>query len=160
MKVLLVSDSHGNSNNIVKAINRNPDINMVIHLGDILGDIFKVMKEFKHLRYEFVPGNNDWNSGYPPEKILDIEGKKVFITHGHAYNVKFDYLRLAMKGKSIGADAVFFGHTHIAEEVYSDGMLVHNPGSICLPSGFTAPTYSIAHIKRDKILTRYMAINK
>lgn len=159
MKILLVSDSHGNVNNIIKAVKKNKDIDIIIHLGDVLGDILKVKEVFENIRYEFVPGNNDWTRQYPSEKVLELNGKRIFITHGHHYNVKNDYQRIIMKGKAIGADAVFFGHTHIAEEMFSDGMLLLNPGSISLPSEFKKPTYCIVEIEDGKIISRFLAVN-
>ncbi|MCX7712025.1 MAG: metallophosphoesterase [Clostridia bacterium] len=158
MRILLMSDSHGNTNNIIKAIKKNKDIDIVIHLGDMLSDILKVMEGNKHIRYECVPGNNDWAREYPSEKVLDLEGKKVFITHGHHYNVKYDYQRIIVRGRAIGADAVFFGHTHIAEEMFSDGMMVLNPGSISLPSQSRIPTYSLIEIKDGRLVSRFMGI--
>jgi putative phosphoesterase len=160
MKIILISDSHGNTNNIIKAIRKNKDIDMVIHLGDMLGDILKVTELFKEIKFEFVPGNNDWTRQYPQEKLLMLEGKKVFITHGHQYGVKYDYHRIIMKGKAEEADAVFFGHTHIAEEIFSDGMLVLNPGSISLPGDFRNPTYCIVEIRDGKIVSRFMGVNR
>lgn len=158
MKILLVSDSHGNTTNIIKALKKHKDIELVIHLGDVLGDIIKVKEIFKDLRYEYVPGNNDWAKEVPLEKVLELEGKRIFITHGHHYNVKYDYQRIIMKGKAIGADAVFFGHTHTTEELFSDGMLVLNPGSICFPSEFKNPTCCLVEIKDGKFITRFIGV--
>ena len=158
MKILLFSDSHGYTHNMIKAINKNRDVDLIIHLGDFTKDIFKVMEAYKGIRFEFVPGNNDWTRDYPSEKTLELEGRRVFITHGHNYNVKYDYQRIIQRGKAIKADAVFFGHTHAAEEMFSDGMMVLNPGSIGLPIQPSKPTYCLVEIREGKVISRFMGL--
>jgi len=41
MRILLFSDSHGNIQNMIKAINKNKNISMLIHLGDFIRDAIK-----------------------------------------------------------------------------------------------------------------------
>ncbi|MCX7922741.1 MAG: metallophosphoesterase [Clostridia bacterium] len=154
MKILVFSDSHGYTNNMVKVIKKNADADLIIHLGDFYRDALKVQDMFPNNRVELVPGNNDWTLEYPKERSIDIKGKTLFITHGHTYNVKNDYKRIINRGHDIKADAVFFGHTHKAEEIFSDGMLVLNPGSISVPSNGDNPSYSIVEIKDSKIISR------
>lgn len=157
MRILLFSDSHGDIHSMVKAINKNSRIDMVIHLGDCVSDILKIMEVYGNYRYEFVQGNNDWSRGYPQEKILELEGRKIFITHGHQYNVKYDYQRIAARGRAINADAVFFGHTHEPEEFFSEGMLVLNPGSISGSKNQSKrSTYSLLELTSERLASRFM----
>jgi putative phosphoesterase len=159
MRMLLFSDSHGDIHNMVKALNCNRDVDLVIHLGDCVSDILKIGEMFPNLKYEFVKGNCDWSRGYPLEKTLEIDGLKIFITHGHLYNVKYDYQRIAQRGTVIGANAVFFGHTHEPEEFFSDGMLVLNPGSIGRARGLAAKsTYCTVQLTEGRIVSRFMSI--
>ncbi|KNY29758.1 YfcE family phosphodiesterase [Pseudobacteroides cellulosolvens] len=155
MKILLFSDSHGYTLNMVKAAKKYDDIDMIIHLGDFLKDILKLGEEVKKPVYEFVAGNNDWAKDYPTEKLIVVEGKKIFITHGHLYNVKNDYKRIISKGISLKADAVFFGHTHKTEEFYYENMMVLNPGSISVPVESDRPTYCIIEIKEGRIVSKF-----
>lgn len=159
MRLLLFSDSHGDIHNMAKAVKSNKDISMVIHLGDCVSDILKIKELYPGLRYEFVRGNNDWSRDHPLEKTLDIGGLKVFITHGHLYNVKYDYQRLARFGNSIGAHAVFFGHTHEPEEFFSEGMLVLNPGCVGGGRGL-APrsTYCLIDLVEGRLVSRFMRV--
>ncbi len=157
MRILLFSDSHGDIHSMAKAIGKNHKADMIIHLGDCVSDILKIMEQYGNYRYEFVQGNNDWSRGYPLEKTLELEGRRIFITHGHQYNVKYDYQRIAARGHAVNADAVFFGHTHEPEEFFSDGMLVLNPGSVS-GSGRQAKrsTYSLLEISGEKLVSRFM----
>jgi len=155
MKILLFSDSHGYTLNMVKAANKYDDIDMIIHLGDFLKDIFKLKEEIKKPVYEFVAGNNDWTKDYPSEKLIIAERKRIFITHGHIYNVKNNYKRIISKGITLNADAVFFGHTHKTEEFFYNNMLILNPGSISLPMDSDRPTYCVIEIKEGRIISKF-----
>jgi uncharacterized protein len=155
MRTLIFSDSHGYTHNMIKAINKHKNIDMIIHLGDIIKDAVKIEELYKTVKVMYVPGNNDFAVGYSKEKLFDIEGKKVFITHGHNYNVKNGYQSLISKGKSINADVIFFGHTHLTEEIYKEGMLIINPGSISIPVKPNCPTYCIAEFAEGRIFTNF-----
>jgi putative phosphoesterase len=87
--------------------------------------------------------------------MVFVTTERIFITHGHLYNVKYDYQRVILRGKSLKADAVFFGHTHVAEEMFSDSMMVLNPGSISIPSQSENPTYSLVEIRDNRIMSRF-----
>ncbi len=160
MKIVLFSDSHGNVRNMSRALEKHKNAELVIHLGDCVSDVLRLQELHGGFKYEFVQGNNDWARGYPAEKTLELEGKKIFITHGHNYNVKYDYQRIAARGRAAGADAVFFGHTHEPEEFFSEGMLVLNPGSIGGTSGNSGrPVYCTVEVTKEKIVARHFGIN-
>ena len=77
-----------------------------------------------------VRGNCDLlDDGSKYDEYLEIEGYKIWLTHGHRYierNVQAD---LGYWAKQLGQDIVVFGHTHVPmAEYYADTLLV-NPGS-------------------------------
>lgn len=158
MRIVLFSDSHGHISNMVSALNKCGDFDMVIHLGDYARDALKLEELYEGVPFEYVQGNNDWSLHAPSEKFMEIGGKRVFITHGHLYGVKYGYSSLVQKGKSLGADAVFFGHTHVPEELIEDGMLVLNPGSIGAPSVSGKPVFCIVEVGRDGLKARFMGV--
>lgn len=145
MKHLLVlSDSHGNLNNMILAVKRtNPD--SIIHLGDCWADAVQLQKEFPHIPMEQVPGNCDGPNGFL-ERILLIEGKKVLICHGHTFNVKAGYLNLEMAAREREVDAALFGHTHRVFYDHNNGIIMLNPGSIGAPAYGAPPSYGILTI--------------
>lgn len=155
MKILLFSDSHGYTHNMVKAIDENKDADLVIHLGDYVKDALKLASIYNKMNFEFVAGNNDYYTKAPNEKLLNINDKKIFITHGHSYNVKFGYDKLISKGKAINADMVFFGHTHVNEEIIKEDILLLNPGSISVPVPPNPPTYCIVEIIEGNVSIRF-----
>ncbi|HEX9061912.1 MAG TPA: metallophosphoesterase [Clostridia bacterium] len=158
MKIMLFSDSHGIMNNMVRMLSKHKDVDLVIHLGDLVKDALKLKESFQRIPFEIISGNNDWNREYPSEKTIEAEGKKIFITHGHNYNVKYDYQRIISRGRSANVDAVFFGHTHEPEEMFSDGMMVLNPGSIALPRPPYKPSCCLIEIMDGKIVSRFLGL--
>ena len=85
------------------------------------------LKEKYPNKAKSVPGNCDGLFG---DGIIDIDGVKVFYTHGHDYGVKSDLTKLYFKAKSLGVNVVLFGHTHEKLILEKDGILFINPGSV------------------------------
>lgn len=157
MSIFVFSDSHGYTDGIIKVLKKNKNCELVIHLGDYTKDINIIKKKFRNFKYEMVRGNNDWDREVPAEKIIEVKGKKIFITHGHHYGVKNDYQRIINKGKILKVDGVLFGHTHVPEEMFSDGMLILNPGSIGLPA-VGNKTYCIIDVRDNKFWTEFKSV--
>jgi len=126
------------------------DISYILHLGDCCADAELMARRFPDLNFEWVRGNCDY-SGCPYDKLLTLGGKRIFITHGHKYNVKTDYLRLVYAAMSREADACFFGHSHEPALFYEKGILFMNPGSISQPRGMPQPSYGLAEISEGGI---------
>ncbi|MEZ0536754.1 metallophosphoesterase [Caldicellulosiruptoraceae bacterium PP1] len=131
MKILVISDTHGFTSNAEKLIKKYKDkISMVVHLGDLVSDAKRLQGIFSDVKFEIVKGNNDFTKDYPNEKIIELNGKRILITHGHMYRVKYSYDYIVSHAKALKVDAVFFGHTHEQEEFYKDNCLFLNPGSL------------------------------
>lgn len=132
MKVLIVSDTHGNHRNLDKILEVAGKIDMFIHLGDVEGGeeyLDAVLDCEKHM----VRGNNDFFSDLPKEEEFCIGNYKVFITHGHGYYVSLDSEYIKEEGKSREADIVMFGHTHKPFFYKDEEIIVLNPGSVSYP---------------------------
>ena len=146
MKILVISDTHhmiSQAKVLVEKI--NPDY--VFHLGDMCEDCRNLENAFPRKVIVSVKGNNDFfDRDYPLERCFELGGKKIFMCHGHKYNVKTSLLPITYKGKEVGADIVLFGHTHRAFLDEVDGMTIMNPGSV---SG-----YGIIEIIDDKICAK------
>ena len=140
-KILVLSDSHGNVNNMIYAVRKEqPDL--MIHLGDCCIDAEKLQQEFPEIPMEQVPGNCDI-SQIPAEKIIELEGLKVLLCHGHAFNVKSNLLALELGARERGVDMVLFGHTHRVFYDWHNGLRMLNPGSIGSPGYDMPPSYGI-----------------
>jgi len=138
VKLLVISDSHGNTTLAEKVINKHRDVDMVIHLGDYFRDANRLEDLFPKLHFEYVYGNSDFMIGdVPIEKILEIEGQRVLLTHGHRYSVKWGTDRLQ--------------NTHIPQVEHLPACIILNPGSISDPRGEDDESYAIVTIDSFKI---------
>lgn len=151
MKIVVFSDSHGDTNSMSTIIIREkPD--MIIHLGDYLRDAEKLHLLFPKIQLEYIRGNTDFKEDYLSENHLLIGEKLFFITHGHKYNVKWNKKDIKQKGIDDNADVVLFGHTHEPYLKNNKGIWVMNPGSI--GQKFirkTSATYGIIELTQDII---------
>ncbi|SKA90033.1 hypothetical protein SAMN05443428_11016 [Caloramator quimbayensis] len=144
MRIGVVSDSHGNLYMLDKAIKSMGNLDYIIHLGDEYRDIIKVNEKYK-LPIEYVSGNNDFGAERIPEKILSISGKKIFITHGHRYNVYFGLESLYFKALETDAELVLYGHTHVQDIKSKGDIILLNPGSVSRPRD-TKPGCAVVEI--------------
>lgn len=144
MKLLIISDTHGYIVNARKAIDRNPDIRMVLHLGDLIKDAVELSKIYPNIQFEYVSGNCDMaGNGVPSEKTIEVEGKRIFMTHGHKYFVKWDLNALLVKAQQEKADIALFGHTHMSMLDWVNNIWFLNPGSISQSRNTAGESYAI-----------------
>lgn len=149
MKIGVLSDTHGIINIAEKAVANMRDVKILLHAGDLVTDACHF--ETKKYKVYCVAGNCDTFRLEPTEKILELQGKKIFLTHGHIYRVKYGYERLLVRAKEVLADIVVFGHTHVPENTNIDNILFFNPGSTALPKNGGPGTYGILEITNDHI---------
>ena len=131
MRILVFSDSHHEYNLCFNVINRIIGVDMILHAGDHLEDAKRIRSQFPDIPLRFVAGNCDFAEG-AKESVIEAEGKKIFLTHGHLYKVKNDteYTSLYERARELGCDCAVFGHTHISFCDIKRGMTMLNPGSI------------------------------
>lgn len=145
LKILVFSDSHGNSR-LMRDIYREGDYNAVIFLGDVLRDAEELARITGAVPVYKVKGNCDYfeYNAYE-EQMLDFRGIKVFIAHGHTYGVKGGIARFEATARERGADIAMYGHTHVQYCAEKDGMHILNPGSLA------AGRYATVTIEQNKI---------
>lgn len=132
MEILVVSDTHNNMQALNKILGLSKKADYIFHLGDNISDARYLDKKFEGTVH-MVKGNCDSSELGDVEKLVEIEGKKFFITHGDKYEVYRSVDKLYYKGLEVGADVVMFGHTHRKLKVEEEGLIILNPGSISLP---------------------------
>lgn len=148
MRILVLSDSHGNVDNMRRAV-LTAKAEMILHLGDCWADAVKLGAIFPDLPLEQVAGNCDYRPGAPLEKILDIGGKRVLICHGHAYGVKDGLLNAGYAAEEKRADVFLFGHTHRRFLEKRGDTLFMNPGSI---GDWRSPSFATLTIENGEAL--------
>ena len=132
MLIAVVSDTHRSNKYIKLAEELIKDANVLIHLGDNVEDAEELEHNFKGKVYA-VAGNCDYSTKYPKENIIEINGRKIFFTHGDLYGVKRSINNIYYRGKELDVDIVLFGHTHEQIIEKENGLILMNPGSIALP---------------------------
>lgn len=132
MKVLIVSDTHGKNQYLLKTLERVSPVDLMIHLGDFDGGE-EYIRSIAECPTEMVSGNNDFFNGLPKEKVIKIGKYSVLLTHGHRYGVYYTTAELKEAAARNNADIVMFGHTHIPMIDLKDKTWLINPGSLALP---------------------------
>ena len=144
MKILVLSDSHGNISNMVRAVHAESP-RMIFHLGDCLRDAERLSAQIPDIPLCKVPGNCDYCFTEPAEQILCLEDKRILLCHGHTYGVKHSMMSAGYAAMEKEADIFLFGHTHRAVcEQLEDGLWMMNPGS-------SRSTYGIIEIGPDHL---------
>lgn len=129
MRILVFSDSHGNSRYIRDALILHKNASAVIHLGDGERDMYGLEDLLEGKTVVQVCGNCDFASLLPFNETVILGGVKIFCSHGHTEYVKHGTSAFYEKARSIGARIALYGHTHESVTDYRDGLYVMNPGS-------------------------------
>lgn len=152
MKILVTSDTHGSYSDISDYIITNNDIDLLIHAGDGVEDVRNISYE-TGIDYYTVKGNNDFFINEDYEKVIEIAGNKIFLSHGHKYGVDFSYDNILEKAKEFNCEIAIFGHIHTYINKEVNGILLLNPGSPSLPRDGVR-SFVILEIDEEIKLTR------
>jgi putative phosphoesterase len=153
LRILVVSDTHRDRYALRRALLAQPTAEVVIHLGDGEEEANEMKLNFPEKMFLQVRGNCDWGSALPAEGIAQLEGKRIFYTHGYTYNVKFGLYEAVSAARAKKADVLLFGHTHNPMTEYRDGLYIMNPGSLNGSSG----TYGTLDITPAGIVTNIVS---
>lgn len=153
-KILVLSDTHGNYPAAFRALEAVGKVDHIIHLGDGVDDAALLERTLER-PVIMLPGNCD-SSPIPYELTLELEGVRIFLCHGHRYNVKGGTDRLAERARHEGATAVLFGHTHRALIECREGLLIVNPGP--LEKGSASPTCALLTLSEGEASSEIVAV--
>lgn len=146
--ITVISDSHGNRRALDALCGVFEESDYILHLGDTSGDGGYIRAKFPEKTY-LVNGNCDPVKLGENELVLEIEGVKIFATHGHLYSAKQTLLKLAARAKELGCAAVLYGHTHKADEREIDGVALINPGAM---TRYIQKSYCYLVVNGEKIV--------
>ena len=153
MRILVFSDTHGNTNTMYNIISQNrTKCELVIHLGDCFTDIDCIRNDFPYIAFLGVKGNCDLFSSslYPISHTFTLEGLKFFITHGHSQRVDTGFELLRQQARNENANIAIFGHTHVALVKEFEDITVFNPGSLTRARDSKGNSYGIIDISNKK----------
>jgi len=156
-RILVIADTHGNVAMARKVIKASLPLDGMIHLGDSLQDAYQ-LQEALGLPFWAVSGNHDWYKEEPLERIFNIEEIRIFACHGHRYDLtcycppeewEENLAALLRQAAEKGSQCVLFGHSHEACCERRNGMLMMNPGSMCL--GEKTASYGMLNIDGTQV---------
>ena len=170
--MLVLSDSHGRPDKISEAIRlQSNTVDCVLFLGDGVYDTKLCSSALGSIPLISVDGNHEdatrvflSDAGNGSEVLLDLEGYKILMIHGHKHGVKADPMRAVSYAYSRGADILLFGHTHTPFDKYypegtelscglsERGIYAFNPGSIALGSA------GILELRKNGVLTGHFTL--
>ncbi len=136
MKAGVVSDTHGNIENLKEAVEWLAEVegvDVLIHLGDDASDVREL--DCLNVRVVSVPGvfESAYSDKKIPNRLIDeFDGVWVLISHtpaSHDRDLPEDIKPEDVIGKG-GADVVLHGHTHRASIEKTGSVSVINPGHL------------------------------
>ena len=150
MKIAVMSDTHGNVQLAVNALIQNGTVDRLIHLGDHFRDAIEIGDK-TGCHVDAVSGNTDLDSEpwADREKLLELDGVRIFITHGDIYKVKQGIDRLLEKAIENDVRVALFGHTHIPMKRKIANILFLNPG--CILSNNSSNSYALLTLSKGLV---------
>lgn len=152
---VVISDSHGNRRIFDKIDAQLKECDIIFHLGDVVEDAYFLQNRYgKKVIYVLGNCDGDTSGDY---RLVEIEGVKVFLTHGHTYRVKSTLNELYAETLAKGASVCLFGHTHEkCVEDFGNAKLI-NPGSVSM-SAYPA-SYCYLVFVNGKCIEKLVDIN-
>lgn len=134
----------------------------IIHAGDI--SIPRVLRELEVVAPVLaVRGNRDWFAmrQLPGQLHLQYHGVDIGVTHGHGnpfeylwdkvlyltLGYRFEHYRKVTRRQFPHAKVIIFGHSHVPENRWQDGVLYFNPGTPRLREKRFPPSVGLLRIQ-------------
>lgn len=147
MKFLLFSDNHRDRDIVKTVIEKHPNMDHYISLGD------SEMREHEltELGVYGVRGNYPFEPKFPNELMFEFMGLKMYLTHGHHHSVKLGLSRLLNYGAYNDINIICFGHTHKYLIKDIDDILFINPGALSRRKMYAKASYALLEITEKEI---------
>ena len=154
MRIIVISDTHGNYSNLEKVLKRNTDADWIIHLGDgeLELDRFVIARPVIAPKIIHVAGNCDYDSLSPDFFVLPAIEHRIFAAHGHKYSVSASLDKIKAAARENDCDIILFGHTHERFMTYEDGLYIMNPGSAASPRDGKRPSFGNIDVSEYGVL--------
>jgi hypothetical protein len=154
-KIVVMSDNHGNQTSMKKVKELESDADYYIHCGDS-----EARRQDDLRGWICVAGNNDWGLDLPKESILEIEGRRIFITHGQFFGYFNREEKMLYTLEENDCTVLLSGHTHMPMAYNEDNYYLINPGSTDLPRGGSHRSYAVIYMDKDNIEVQFKELEK
>lgn len=153
MKIVVVSDNHGNKEVLSKIKDMHKDAELFIHCGD------SEMKKEELVDFLVVRGNVDSDLSFNLIEETTVVNKKIVIVHGHKWIYGDEIIEALLPiAKEKKADILFFGHIHRYVNVKRDNIHFINPGSVKYNKDLTNPCYAVVEIEKEDVKVKRVDI--
>ena len=154
MRILVLSDIHSRGSVAEKIIAAHEDIKDIFFLGDGIDHIDTLWGIFPDRIFHSVAGNCDTFSFTQTSALEDLDGIRIFFTHGNLFGVKLGLARLKAESESRGVALTLFGHTHTPHSEYDNGIYYVNPGA----AGSYPYHYAVIDITKGGIMPNLLTL--
>lgn len=139
MKIVVISDTHGNAEIIrnIRLLNSNAD--MFLHLGD------SELPDYLLDGFATVRGNCDHFIDAPYNRTIQTSYGNIYLEHGHQHTLNEDYI------KSKNCLIFLSGHTHCQSLKKISNTYVANPGSPTRPRDGHYGSYLVIELDENKV---------
>ena len=167
IRIGVISDTHGSISALGACVSAAGEVDGWFHLGDYASDAKKLRELTKKPVYS-VLGNCDGcylshaeEDVFPmpqkdtaSERVVTVGGARIFLCHGHRYDVDFGPYSLSYRAEELNCSAALYGHTHRGELSAYGKLLLLNPGSPSRPRGGAGPTFAVLEIENGDVNAR------
>ncbi len=164
MKLIVMSDSHGNLRAVQKIFELHEDADLFIHLGDGEREVNTLLQKMPWIqeKLHYIKGNCDSGAlifQTVHQLVLTLPyGHRIFAAHGDYYQVKYSTARMAYEARVHNADLLLYGHSHASDCRYEDGLYIINPGSVSCPRDGKPPSYAVVDVSESGILANIVRL--
>ena len=146
MRVLLVSDTHGNNEILDLLVKTYPDIDIYLHLGDSESDEYSLMP------FRSVRGNCDRYPNFPENLLIPTP-------YGNMLAMHVPYVRDAFL-KEHDVKIFVHGHTHRRKYAMQNRFFIVNPGAISYPRDSFDGSFAIMEISEKDVDVTFHTIEE
>ena len=132
MKILVVSDSHGDESRLKDLLKAYPNMDYYLHAGD------SGLDQDTLYPYQSVLGNTDY---YPFDELLRVYTPMGYLLIRHKPWFTLEQIR--------NNKFLIHGHTHQYKYYVEGDKIFLNPGSLTLPRDGTNGTFMVMNIEKD-----------
>ena len=144
MKILLVSDSHGDYQALDQLAAKYPNMDLYLHAGDSEQDEFSI-KPFISVR-----GNCDHYYDFPNYLVIPSPFGNIYVQHT-------PYVSKSAINEH-NAKIVIHGHTHVRRNETKNGILFINPGAISYARDKFNGSYAIIEIDSKNVEVKFYTL--
>ena len=144
MKILLVSDSHGDYSALDQLAAKYPNMDLYLHAGDSEQDEFSI-KPFISVR-----GNCDHYYDFPNCLVIPSPFGNIYVQHT-------PYVSKSVINEH-NAKIVIHGHTHVRRNETKNGILFINPGAISYARDKFNGSYAIIEIDSKNVEVKFYTL--